>query len=134
MLLELLFTRDNVESSVKVAVGVDDVQLTPVLSDFPSTFQDKILCALFRVPDADQLGIIGLAHLLRGNHSISHDNWERLDVTIALSTTGISTAQKTACMMILLLLFLQKQSLAFDVYLFGIGTLLTGLGLKKQHM
>ena len=29
---------------------------------------------------------------------------------------------------ILLLLFLQKQSLAFAVYLFGIGTLLAGLG------
>jgi len=35
-------------------------------------------------------------------------------------------------MMILLLLFLQKQSLAFAVYLFGIGTLLTGPGLKKK--
>ena len=35
-------------------------------------------------------------------------------------------------MMILLLLFLQKQSLAFAVYLFGIGTLLTGPGLKKN--
>jgi hypothetical protein len=37
-------------------------------------------------------------------------------------------------MMILLLLFLQKRSLAFAVYLFGIGTLLTGPGLKKKHM
>jgi hypothetical protein len=35
-------------------------------------------------------------------------------------------------MMILLLLFLQKQSLAFAVYLFGICTLLTGLGSKKK--
>jgi hypothetical protein len=35
-------------------------------------------------------------------------------------------------LMILLLLFLQKQSLAFAVYLFGIGTLLTGPGLKKS--
>jgi hypothetical protein len=34
--------------------------------------------------------------------------------------------------MIVLLLFLQKQSLAFAVYLFGIGTLHTGLGLKKK--
>ena len=34
--------------------------------------------------------------------------------------------------MILLLLFLQKQSLAFAVYLFGIGTLHTGPGLKKK--
>ena len=37
-------------------------------------------------------------------------------------------------MMIVLLLFLQKQSLAFAVYLFGIGTLLTGPGLKKAHV
>ena len=38
-------------------------------------------------------------------------------------------------MMILLLLFLQKQSLAFAVYLFGIGTLHTGPGWKKKkHM
>jgi hypothetical protein len=37
-------------------------------------------------------------------------------------------------MMILLLLFLQKQSLAFAVYLFGIGTLHTGPGLKKTHV
>jgi hypothetical protein len=37
-------------------------------------------------------------------------------------------------MMIVLLLFLQKQSLAFAVYLFGIGTLHTGPGLKKKHM
>jgi hypothetical protein len=36
-------------------------------------------------------------------------------------------------MMILLLLFLQKQSLAFAVYLFGIGTLHTGPGLKKKN-
>jgi hypothetical protein len=35
-------------------------------------------------------------------------------------------------MMIVLLLFLQKQSLAFAVYLFGIGTLHTGPGLKKN--
>ena len=34
--------------------------------------------------------------------------------------------------MILLLLFLQKQSLAFAVYLFGIGTRHAGPGLKKK--
>ncbi len=39
---------------------------------------------------------------------------------------------KLVYMMVLLLLFLQKQSLAFAVYLFGIGTLLTGLGSKKK--
>jgi hypothetical protein len=35
-------------------------------------------------------------------------------------------------LMIVPLLFLQKQSLAFAVYLFGIGTLHTGPGLKKK--
>jgi hypothetical protein len=35
-------------------------------------------------------------------------------------------------MMIVLLLFLQKQNLANAIYLFGLGTLLSGLGLK--HM
>jgi len=34
--------------------------------------------------------------------------------------------------MIVLLLFLQKQNLALAVYLFGICTLLTGLGSKKN--
>jgi len=37
-------------------------------------------------------------------------------------------------MMIILLLFLQKQNLAYAVYQFGIGTLLTGLGSKKTHV
>ena len=36
------------------------------------------------------------------------------------------------CMMIVLLLFLQKQNLAFAVYQFWIGTLLTGLGSEKE--
>jgi hypothetical protein len=35
--------------------------------------------------------------------------------------------------MIILLLFLQKQSLASAVYLFGFGTLLSGPGLKKTY-
>ncbi len=39
---------------------------------------------------------------------------------------------RPAHMMIVLLLFLQKQNLALAVYLFGIGTLLTGLGSKKN--
>ena len=33
---------------------------------------------------------------------------------------------------IVLLLFLQKQNLATAIYLFGLGTLLTGLGLKHE--
>jgi hypothetical protein len=43
-----------------------------------------------------------------------------------------TTAFDEPLMMIVLLLFLQKQSLAFAVYLFGIGTLHTGPGLKKK--
>ena len=36
-------------------------------------------------------------------------------------------------MMIVLLLFLQKQNLANDIYLFGLGTLLSRLGLKHMY-
>ena len=40
-----------------------------------------------------------------------------------------------ACtMMIVLLLFLQKQNLANAIYLFGLGTLLSGLGLKHMRI
>ena len=35
---------------------------------------------------------------------------------------------------IVLLLFLQKQNLATAIYLFGLGTLLTGLGLKHMRI
>jgi hypothetical protein len=37
-------------------------------------------------------------------------------------------------MMIVLLLFLQKQNLANTIYLFGLGTLLSGLGLKHMRI
>ncbi len=37
-------------------------------------------------------------------------------------------------MMIVLLLFLQKQNLANAIYLFGLGTLLSGLGLKHMRI
>jgi hypothetical protein len=42
------------------------------------------------------------------------------------------TTQKTV--MIDLLLFLQKQNLANAIYLFGLGTLLSGLGLKHMRI
>ena len=38
------------------------------------------------------------------------------------------------CRSSVLLLFLQKQNLATDIYLFGLGTLLTGLGLKHMRI
>ena len=40
----------------------------------------------------------------------------------------------TSGMMIVLLLFLQKQNLATAIYLFGLGTLLSGLGLKHMRI
>ena len=36
-------------------------------------------------------------------------------------------------MMMILLLFLQKQNLAFAIYLFGLGTRLSGPGLKHMR-
>ena len=39
-----------------------------------------------------------------------------------------------SCQSINLLLFLQKQNLATAIYLFGLGTLLTGLGLKHMRI
>jgi hypothetical protein len=41
---------------------------------------------------------------------------------------------KPLAMMIVLLLFLQKQNLANAIYLFGLGTLLSGLGLKHMRI
>jgi hypothetical protein len=55
----------------------------------------------------------------------------RFDTSHAVSVLSRHLA-RPCTMMILLLLFLQKQSLAFAVYLFGIGTLHTGPGLKKK--
>jgi hypothetical protein len=44
----------------------------------------------------------------------------------------LTTSAQSKRVMIILLLFLQKQSLAYAVYLFGFGTLLTVPGLKKK--
>ena len=51
--------------------------------------------------------------------------WWRAAKECVGSLRACCDPQVTWEMMILLLLFFQKQSLAFDVYLFGIGTLLT---------
>ena len=87
MRVELLFERDAVaDSSVRVSVGVDDVQLAPVLSSFPAVQGlGGELCAMVRVPNAAELATVGLAHLLRGSNS-THDDWERLHSTVGLST------------------------------------------------
>jgi hypothetical protein len=57
VLLELLVQRNNLESRIQVSVCVDNIQLDPVLSDFPSLAQVGILCARFRVPAAEELAI-----------------------------------------------------------------------------
>jgi hypothetical protein len=68
---------------------------------------------------------------------IKHANWRARDPSgrgcCRKLHRGITWAPEKE-VMIVLLLFLQKQSLAFAVYLFGIGTLHTGPGLKKKHM
>ena len=84
MRVELLFQRDAVSANVAVAVGVDDMQLSVVLSEFPAIVQQNALCAPVRVPTKQELATIGLQHLLRGNSSA--DDWERLHVTVAVST------------------------------------------------
>ena len=95
MRLELLLERNDVAFGVRVAVGVDDVQLSPILSQFPAVAQLGELCSFVRVPAASELATIGLAHLFRGNHSVSHNDWERLSVTIGLST-AVTQCQFTA--------------------------------------
>ena len=66
----------------------------------------------------------------------------RLELSPAKSHTSIefSPAIKInrrysidAYMMMILLLFLQKQNLAFAIYLFGLGTRLSGPGLKHMR-
>ena len=47
---------------------------------------------------------------------------------------GCSQSLQLGVMMIVLLLFLQKQKLATAIYLFGLGTLLSGLGLKHMRI
>jgi hypothetical protein len=63
--------------------------------------------------------------------AIGHTAWEKLD-ELGPHSLCHDLERDRHVMMILLLLFLQKQSLAFAVYLFGIGTLHTGPGLKKK--
>ena len=69
------------------------------------------------------LSWLGTIRPTSANDAFDPALWE----TFVSTTLGLEVP-----MMIVLLLFLQKQSLAFAVYLFGIGTLLTGLGSKKN--
>ena len=93
MQLHLYFQRPDINQPF--AVGVDDLHLFPVLSrktrvaeqSLPSLlFPHGGVCALIHVPSLQELNILGLAHLYRGNQSIAEDNWERLHLTVAITT------------------------------------------------
>jgi hypothetical protein len=62
------------------AVGVDDVQLAPVLSLFPPLRGPDVLCALLLMPSAAELQSIGLQGL------VVDDHWRCVHVTISLET------------------------------------------------
>lgn len=91
MMLELLFNHNN--NIGNVAVGVDDVQLFPLLSESTKVANKSLLfpnggvCASIHVPTQQQLGILGLAHLFKGNETLEQDNWERLHVTVAIKAS-----------------------------------------------
>ena len=83
MRLELLFERDMTDA--KASVGVDDVQLTPLLSSFPAVRGlGGRQCARVRVPELHELADIGLQSVFLGNHTISQDDWERVQGTVSL--------------------------------------------------
>jgi hypothetical protein len=83
MRLELLFERDMTDA--KASVGVDDVQLTPLLSSFPAVKgSGGRQCARVRVPELHELADIGLQSVFLGNHTISQDDWERVQGTVSL--------------------------------------------------
>ena len=69
--------------------------------------------------------------LLTGLQAVGQvQGWKVQQLVFAGGTCG--SVHVESFKMIVLLLFLQKQSLAFAVYLFGIGTLHTGPGLKQK--
>jgi hypothetical protein len=82
MRLEIRLERDPLFFSTTVNVGVDDVQLAPVLSLLPPLGGPDVLCALLRVPSAAELQIISLQGL------VVDDHWRRVHVTVSLETEG----------------------------------------------
>jgi len=81
MRVEITLARDPFFAK-PVSVGVDDVQLAPVLSVVPPRRGQGALCASVRVPTAAELGEIGLASLAVLDH------WQRVHVTLSLETAG----------------------------------------------
>ena len=81
MRVQVSFQRDALFLHT-VSVGVDDVQLAPVLSAFPPLRGADVLCAPVRVPTAADLGWISLASL------IAIDHWPRVHVTLSLETAS----------------------------------------------
>jgi hypothetical protein len=79
MRVEVTFERDALFQKL-VSVGVDDVQLAPVLSAFPPLRGADVLCAPVRVPTAADLRGLGLDSL------IDEDHWSRVHVTLSLET------------------------------------------------
>jgi hypothetical protein len=91
---------------------------------------DAVLIA--RSPEELQLMLNVCQQWAEKNRMSINVNKTKIVVFLEDSVTR-NARQRFNFMMILLLLFLQKQSLAFAVYLFGIGTLHTGPGLKKKN-
>jgi hypothetical protein len=89
MQLELAFERSQVPTAQKVSVGVDDVQLTPVLSQVPPLLGSRgQLCTPVHVPSKEELEQVGLAHLVRG----LSDDWDRVHITV-----GVQTEHERVC-------------------------------------
>lgn len=77
MRVELAFSRDA-RVIDPCSVGVDDLQLAPVLSLFPPLLSAGVLCAILHVPTLQQLQMIGLDTL------IVSTTWQRVHVTVSL--------------------------------------------------
>lgn len=85
MRVELTFRRDA-RILYPCSVGVDDLQLAPVLSAFPPLLSSGVLCAMLQVPTPQQLQMVGLETL------IVNTTWQRVHVTVSLQLQTNSDA------------------------------------------
>ena len=81
MLVRLHLRRESYDTPV--SVGVDDVQLAPVLSLFPPQRFEDVLCALVHVPTEDDLRQLDLDALITEEDV---QEWKRVHVTLSLET------------------------------------------------